>query len=150
METASIVQASANVIRITKLKQGDVYKRLIEQNYGVDKYKMVFGIVQDVMFNGTDGAITAIEFDYSWTSMGVSLKTFGTGADLQLFAATPEEVRAQYETLVKLSRQKRDEAIAKLAEASAVVEQVELLATGATKVTAPETVDSVIIPEVEA
>ena len=56
MQTKQIVQSSANVIRITKLVKGDIYKRF-EQNSD-DTY---FGIVTDVLNDGINTIITATE-----------------------------------------------------------------------------------------
>lgn len=97
MRTQTLVQASADIVTITTLRQGDVYKRL-EVNasgYG-EKYVLNFGVVTDVLHNGEDSVISALEFEVSWTGVTPKLKTFGTDSDLKLFDATPEEVRQHF------------------------------------------------------
>lgn len=90
--TSTFVQTSANVVRVTELKPNDVYKRLVK-GYG-DDYKMHIGVVTDVLNNGDDTAITAIEFEPERYSGGkpVESKVFGATNDLALFSTTPEEV----------------------------------------------------------
>lgn len=92
MQTNTLVQASATVVTVTTLVAGDVYKRLNDQAYGGDA--LVFGIVESVMHNGTDAAITAIEWSSTYGTASVALKTFATNTDLKLFPATPAEVEA--------------------------------------------------------
>ena len=98
MRTSTLVNATAEVVTITTLQAGDVYKRLQVNEYaaGDGKYAMLFGIVQDVMHNGSDAVISALEFTTSYTGVEPKLRTFGTDADLKLFAAQPDEVRAHF------------------------------------------------------
>lgn len=96
MQTSTLVQATAEVVTILNLRSGDVYKRLEESTYG-ERYTLQFGVVTSVLHNGTDAAIVALEFpmDYSGAPTP-KLKTFGTGSDLRLFAAEPEEIRRHF------------------------------------------------------
>lgn len=86
MQTQTLVQASANVITITTLTAGDVYKRLVKG--WNDEYKASFGVVQSVDFNGEDAMVTALEINEA----AVESKVFGSNSNLQIFASTPEEV----------------------------------------------------------
>lgn len=86
MQTQHLVQASADVITITTLRAGDVYKRL-QKRYN-DEYFAVIGVVQSVDNNGTDTMISAIEIGDD----AVTLKVFGTNTEMAIFAATPDEV----------------------------------------------------------
>src|SRR3954470_12502966 len=90
MKTQTIIQASAEVTQITSLKKGNVYKRLEEGSYGGDK--IIYGIVIDVLFNGEDAAIQAIEFEPSYSTLDTKLKTLGTKAELKIFPASQEEL----------------------------------------------------------
>lgn len=98
MRTSTLVNATAEVVTITTLQTGDVYKRLEVNAYntGDGKYQLLFGIVQDVLHNGTDAVISALEFTTSYTGVEPKLRTFGTDADLKLFAAQPDEVRQHF------------------------------------------------------
>jgi hypothetical protein len=101
MRTATLVQATADVVTVVSLKTGDVYKRL-EKNYA-SQYEVKFGVVQDVMHNGEDAVITAMEFTASYSGVEPAFKVFGTDTDLKLFAAQPDEVRQHFDEIVEAS-----------------------------------------------
>jgi hypothetical protein len=102
MQTQTLVQASADVISITHLSKGDVYKRL-EKEFN-NNYKMMFGVVMDVMHNGEDAAISALEFQDSYPEVKAEQKTFGTDSDLKIFSTNPEEVQAHVDDLKDSAR----------------------------------------------
>lgn len=105
MRASTLVQATADVVTILSLRRGDVYKRLEESSYGAEKWSLQFGVVTDVMHNGEDAVISALEFPQDWSGAPTpKLKTYGTGADLKLFAAQPEEVREHFRDLLEGSR----------------------------------------------
>lgn len=103
MRTATLVQATADVVTVVSLKTGDVYKRL-EKNYA-SQYEVKFGVVQDVMHNGEDAVVTAMEFTASYSGVEPAFKVFGTDSDLKLFAAQPDEVRQHFVEITEASRQ---------------------------------------------
>lgn len=86
MQTSTLLQTSTKVVTITTLTAGDVYKRLVKA--WNDDYKAVYGVVQTVDHNGEDAMLTALEV----SDATVEAKVFGPGSNLQIFAATPEEV----------------------------------------------------------
>lgn len=90
MNTQTLVRGSADIVTVTTLARNDVYKRLEENTYG-EKYILKFGVVTDVMHNGEDAVITALEFTTEYNGATSALKVFGTDSDLKLFAATPTE-----------------------------------------------------------
>ena len=59
MHTKQIIQASANVIRITNLRKGDVYKRIDDSSYGD---KVHYGVVLNLYNNGEKTYIETIEY----------------------------------------------------------------------------------------
>lgn len=90
MDTRQLIEASAEVVTITRLKAGDVYKRVEESGgYGSP---LRFGIVQSVMNNGTDSAFTALELTPTYAGITSEVKVFKAGVPAALFAATPHEV----------------------------------------------------------
>jgi hypothetical protein len=103
MRTATLVQAAADVVTVVSLKTGDVYKRLEKNTYG-EQYVVKFGVVQDVMHNGEDAVITAMEFTASYSGVEPGFKVFGTDSDLKLFAAQPEEIRQHFDEITEASR----------------------------------------------
>lgn len=107
MQTKTLVQASAQVITITTLTPGDVYKRLVESWGG--KFEAVYGVVQTVDFNGEDAMVTALELK----GPVITTEVFGSGTDLRIFTSTPEEVQFAFDgakdTLENAHQVKREE-----------------------------------------
>ena len=91
MKTGSFITASAEVTQITELKKGDVYKRLEESSYGDDK--IIHGIVLDVLFNGQDAAIQAVEFQGNHKTLDTNFKVFSGGKELKIFPSSMAEVK---------------------------------------------------------
>jgi hypothetical protein len=92
MQVQNIIRASADVLTITSLSPGDVYKRVGDTNYSGDA-TLHFGVVQSVMNNGEDAAVTALEYETDY-SVGIkaTLKVFTGGKPIAIFPATPAEI----------------------------------------------------------
>jgi len=89
--TANLVRASAEVVTILTLRKGDVYRRLYTPSYSPER--MVYGVVLSVDHNGTNAAITALEFS---KANGVEQVVFGTQTELNVFATTVDEAREAF------------------------------------------------------
>lgn len=125
MRTATLVQATADIVTVINLRAGDVYKRLEENKSGYgEPYTLHFGVVSDVMHNGEDAVITALEFAVSYAGVDPKLKTFGTNADLKLFAAQPEEVREHFAEVQEHARLAVEKAEAEAAKQKAMANRV--------------------------
>jgi hypothetical protein len=92
MQTKTLIKDSAEVVRIITLEPGDVYKRLVATPYGDGKHTIRIGIVQDVLSNGEQSAITALEFKPSYASVAPEIVVFAGDEDVALFTATPAEI----------------------------------------------------------
>lgn len=138
MNTVNLVQASAEIIQITKLRKGDVYKRLDESAYSDSKLK--YGVVYDVMFNGSDAVIQAIEYTKSYDSISTKLEVFATDKDLKLFNCTPEELHEHLGDMVGAAERKLEKAQKELAEAEENLARTKSIVSGelARTLTAPE------------
>lgn len=90
MDIKQAVQASANVIRITSISAGDVYKRFEEDGYSDDSFKI--GIVQNVHNNGESAIIEAIEYRIKWGGISANYKIIKSGDKDALFPCSPEEL----------------------------------------------------------
>lgn len=151
MQVQQIIQASADVITITSLRPGDVYKRVGESGYQGEP-TLRFGVVQSVMNNGTDAAVVALEYerDYS-TGVTVAMKVFNGGKPAALFPATPAEVTAHLDDLQQAAERKVTEAAAALAKAQEAAAVVADVRSQVGALTAPATAAGVIeATEVEA
>lgn len=94
MKTRTLVDQSIEIVRVTSLKPGDVYKRLEISQYNGDK--MVFGVVEDVVTNGEQVAITTIEAELKYGSAVPVMKVFKADSDLHLFPASVKEVELHF------------------------------------------------------
>ena len=117
MQTTQIVQASAEVVTIARLSPGDVYKR-VEADYSGNS-TLRFGIVESVMNNGTDSAVSAIEFSTEYNGVTVKAKVIAAGADVAIYPATPAEVEAHLDEVRKALQQSVESAERALTEAKA-------------------------------
>lgn len=91
MNTKNIIQASANVIRITSVKVGDIYKRFDDQyDY------TYFGIVKNVWNDGVSAIIESVEYRYSYSSIDVQYKTLKGTKDYTIFPATLEDLQNEF------------------------------------------------------
>lgn len=100
MDIKNVVQASATIVTITKLSPGDVYKRLDENYSGA---RLIFGVVQSVLNNGAEAAISAIEYETEYSSEGVVAKSkvFNAAKEVAIFAATPDEISTHIDELIE-------------------------------------------------
>jgi hypothetical protein len=89
METKNFINASAEITRIVTLKKGDAYKRLEDGSYGDS---IMFGIVTDVLNNGTDSAIQSIELKSSYSGVECENMVFAGNKDIKVFPAQADEV----------------------------------------------------------
>jgi len=142
MRTDTLVRGSADVVTVVRLRKHDVYKRLDKEGYG-DTYVLRFGIVTDVLYNGEDTAITAIEFRQAYAGQPVvtELKVFGTNSDLKLFYAEPEEITTHLGSIHDDAIKTLEKAQQELARAQVLVATVEQVRreTGTLQLMAPIT-----------
>lgn len=138
MEITNLVRpAAAEIITITSLRPGDVYSRLQKESYS-DRWYMIIGVVQTVHHNGTDAAFTA--FEVNQQTRAIELKAYGTGADLALFPATPEEAHAVLGDARDQALSEYEDAKRKLDKAKGMVTLVDSVIMSAGEITqAPTT-----------
>lgn len=97
MITKNIVQSSVNVIRITNLKKGDIYKRY-DDSYSTS---VQYGIIKDINNNGEKTFIEAVEYKKSYGSMSAEIKIFGSKDDIAIFPTTLDELTSEFSSLVE-------------------------------------------------
>lgn len=124
MQTKSIIQASANVIRITKLSKGNIYKRFDDSDY------TYYGIVTDVLNDGVNAIITATEYRKSWSSMDVSQKVIKGEKDYVLFPSTLDEIQNEFQSVVDSKKKDIETYEKNIKDAQKVIEQTEKLISG--------------------
>ena len=142
MQTQQIIRGAAEVLTITRLAVNDTYKRVEESAYSGGP-TLRYGVVTDVMDNGADAAVVAVEFRPADFGSGVQIerKVITGSAPLAIYPATPEEVREHMDGVLDAARRAQDtarEAWEKACVMTVRVEAVqESLNMGA--LTAPET-----------
>lgn len=140
MEAKTFVQGQAQIITIVSLKKGDVYKRYEKPQYG--EAKLYFGTVLDVMFNGEEAVIHAVEFDSEYSTATVKRRVFGNDTDLAIFPADPVEMDLalqEFEGLVDQAvERKRRELAATIQDLTAIQRAREL------DLVRPETVEAIV------
>lgn len=98
MQTKSIVQASANVIRIVNLKKGDVYKRIEDSSYG--NANIHYGVVVDLFNDGSKTFVEALEYTKSYSDVNAEIKVFGGDKDISIFPTDIEEVKNYFASAI--------------------------------------------------
>lgn len=121
METRTLIQAQANVLRVTALKKGDVVK-LIEKEYSGNE--IYYAVVIDMLNTGKETFLQLLQYKKQYSDITASIKTYDGSKDIALFPATIAEVQEHFESAVKDMRnkiedrkkdlQKDQEALAKL------------------------------------
>lgn len=125
MQTHQLVRGAAEVLTITTLRVNDVYKRVEESSYAGEP-TLRYGIVTDVMDNGPDAAVVAVEYrpaEYGGT-MVVDTKIITGGRALAIFPAQPEEVAQHMAALVESAQRSEESAREAYEKATAQVERV--------------------------
>ncbi len=129
MNVKQAIQASANVIRVTNIAPGDVYKRF-DDSYDERVY---YGVVQNVHNDGETAIIEAIEYNYKYSSLSVDLKVLRGDKEYRLFPATPEDLNLELDGVVERKKrdiQTKEDEIKKLTKE---IDEVEKLLTGKTQ-----------------
>ena len=138
MQVQQIIQASADGLTITRLAPGNVYKRVEENGYSGES-TLRFGVVQDVMNNGSEAAITALEYEADYNGITAKMKVFTGSKPVAIYPAHPEEVRTHLANLQATADRKVTEATRALTQAqetaaavARVLEQVGSLSAAET------------------
>lgn len=97
MNVKQAIQASANVIRITNISAGDVYKRF-DDSYDDRIY---YGVVQSVHNDGETAIIEALEYSYRYSSLDIDLKVLRGDKDYKLFPSSPEELNIELDDVIE-------------------------------------------------
>ena len=144
MQVQNLIRSSADVITISTVHAGDVYKRVVKKSYSED-VELRFGVVQSLMNNGTDGAFTALECVVDYSAVTVEVKTFTAGADLSIFAATPDEYRAHLDKVLESAQRNVKDAENTLAAKQVLLERVAGVIASASTLTSPATSTAITV-----
>lgn len=97
MNTKQVVQSSANVIRITNVAVGNLYKRFELEGYGSDE--TIFGIVNNIYNDGESTIIQATEYTAGYNNISVKFKNITSKKEVIIFPASIEEFQLEFDEL---------------------------------------------------
>lgn len=98
MKTTTLIQAQANVMKLTALTKGDTVK-IIEDDYS--GAKIFYGVVLDILNTGEKTYFQILKYEKSYNDISASIKTYSGEKDMSLFPATPEEIKSHLDECVK-------------------------------------------------
>jgi queuine/archaeosine tRNA-ribosyltransferase len=104
MQTKTLIQMQANVVKITSLKIGNVIK-IMEKEYA-DTYKTVYGVVLDMQNNGKETFVTILKYVANYQKIEASIQTYSGTCDLNIFPTTTEEVRKSLHSTIEAIKRK--------------------------------------------
>lgn len=107
MLTKNLIQASANVIKITRLAKGDVVK-IVEDSYSSPE--IFYGVVIDLLNSGEKSFVQIMRYKKSYSNIDCEIKTYSGDKDCTLFPATVEEIKEHLSDVInKIEREVKDE-----------------------------------------
>ena len=127
MNTKSIIQTSANVIRITNLKRGDLYKRYSDSTYD-DSVR--YGIVKAISNNGEKTFIEAVEYKKSYSSLEADFVVISGEKDVAIFPASIEEIQDSFDGVVVKMEKEVIEFQKKIEDKKKAIAETQLLLSG--------------------
>lgn len=123
MQTKQIIQSSANVIRITNIAKGNIYKRF-DDNY------TWYGVVNAVHNDGEKSIIEATEYRAGWSSMEVQYKVIKGEEDYTIFPATLEDFDKEFGGIISHLERKIRDAEKTIADSTKQIEFTNKLISG--------------------
>jgi len=142
MQVNSLVKASAQVIRITEVAEGDIYKRYDKPSYG--EARILFGVITDALHNGDEAVICSVEFvpEGYGTEFQPRLKTFGTDTEVVLFPASLDEFQVGLGEAIDAQRRVVETAERDAASKRAVLSRMEALVAEALTVPVTQAIEA--------
>lgn len=131
MNVKQAIQSSANVIRVTNISAGDVYKRF-DDSYDERVY---YGVVQNVHNDGETAIIEAVEYNYKYSGLSVDLKVLRGDKEYKLFPATPEDLNLELDGVIERKKREIETKQNEITKLGKEIGEVEKLLSGETQET---------------
>lgn len=103
MKTQNLIQASANVLKITSLSIGDVVKQVDASSYSSDIY---YAVVTDMLNDGEETFIQLTRYKAGYGKIDADIKLFKGGTDLNIFPTTVDEVKEHLNDAIESIKKK--------------------------------------------
>lgn len=126
MNVKQAIQSSANVVRITNITAGDVYKRF-DTSYDDRVY---FGIVKSVHNDGELPIIEAVEYKYEYSQLDIKIKVLTGAKDYALFPATPEDLSQNLGGVIDIKNREIEKKRKEIQTLEAEIKDVNLILSG--------------------
>lgn len=98
MITKNLIQAAANVVKITRLSKGDCVK-LVEDQYSSPE--IFYGVVIDLLNEGEKCFVQIMRYKKSYSAIDCDIKTYSGDKDVTLFPCTVEELEEHFSEAIK-------------------------------------------------
>ena len=106
MQTKTLIQSSANILRITDLQKGNTVK-IVTKEYSSNE--IMYGVVTDLLNSGEKTYIQLLLFKESYENVKGSVKVYSGDEDIALFPATIEDVKKHLADAVQRMGKKLEE-----------------------------------------
>lgn len=90
MKIQNLVQVQADVVRITTLQEGSIYRRITEKSSYDKSATVKYGIVTGIVSDGETTALTAVELPEGWGDAPTPITFSGDSEVVILPCDTPE------------------------------------------------------------
>lgn len=130
MQTKQAIQTSANVIRITNISPGNVYKRF--EDSGDSTF---YGIVRSVHNDGEKAIIESTEYEYRWSNLRIEHKIIRGEKDCTIFPSSPEEFNLELEKAKNNKVKEIESAKETIEKNQKIIKEIDGLISGETQKT---------------
>lgn len=98
MITKNLIQAAANVVKITRLSKGDCIKLIEDESYSTPT--IYYGVVIDLLNEGEKCYIQVLRYKKSYSAIDCDIKTYSGDKDVTLFPCTVEELEEHFKDAI--------------------------------------------------
>lgn len=128
MQTKSLIQSAANILKITNIKKGDVLKMIETAYSGTQTF---YGVVIDLLNTGDKCFIQILRYEKSYGEIKAEIKTFEGDKDIAIFPAEISEVKEYLQDALKRMASKIEDQKKALHELIEATNKAEEFVSGA-------------------
>ena len=128
MQTKTLIQSSANVIKITELVVGNTIK-VVKTDYN-NNPELYYGVVTDLINTGEKSYVQLSIYKRAYNRIESESVLYNGEKDIDIFPATPEEVKEFLSEAVVAMRKSFEDKERELVEEQRKVEAVEAFVSG--------------------
>lgn len=99
METKSIIQSAANVVRLVNLKKGDIFKIVGDEGFSGDRTH--YAVVVNVLNDGENTFIEVLEYEKSYNEVKAEFKIYKGTDNISIFPTKIEEVKGYFSNAIE-------------------------------------------------